>query len=80
MTNTDHTFRITCDCETCKINAVKVGQPFPLTALIRPTAAKGLGITERTANKASKVHRMVYAAYDPSLEGLSAERRFSVPA
>jgi hypothetical protein len=76
----DHTFRITCDCETCKINAERLGADFPLAALIRPQAADGLGITLRTANKASKVHRMVWSAYDPSQGSLPTARRFAVPA
>jgi len=79
MTTTEHTFRISCDCNVCETNAAKRGLPFPLTALIRPLAAKNLGVTERNANKASKVHRMVYAAHDPSLVGYKGSR-FSVPA
>ena len=77
---TEHTFRVTCDCGTCETNAKHLGRPFPLAANIRPLAAKNLGITERNANKASKVHRMVWSAYDPSLVNLPDARRFSVPA
>ena len=78
--NQQHTVRVTCDCEVCKVNAERVGKPFPLAALIRPLAAKNLGVTERNANKASKVHGFVYAAHDPSTKGLPVERRFSIPA
>ena len=78
--NTTHTVRVTCDCTICETNAKHVGAAFPLAALIRPLAAKNLGITERNASKASKVHRMVWSAYDPSLVNMAAERRFSVPA
>ena len=74
-----HTVQITCDCDTCKANAAKIGQPFPLAALIRPEAAQGLGITARNAGKASKTHRLVYAAHDPSLRGYNGPR-ISIPA
>ena len=78
--NTTHTVRVTCDCAICETNAANLGLPFPLAALIRPLAAKNLGVTERNANKASKVHGFVYTAHDPSLVNLPAERRFAVPA
>jgi hypothetical protein len=78
--NAAHTFRVTCDCAICEQNAEHVGAAFPLAALIRPLAAKNLGVTERNANKASKVHGFVYTAYDPSLASLPTERRFAVPA
>lgn len=80
MTNTDHTFRVSCDCNTCKVNAANRGLPFPLAALIRPLAAKNLGVTEKNAHKASKVHGFVYAAHDPSLINQPTARRFAVPA
>jgi hypothetical protein len=78
MNTPAHTVRVSCDCDVCKVNAAALGLPFPLAALIRPLAAKNLGVTERNANKASKVHGFVYTAYDPSLKGLPVERRFAV--
>lgn len=78
--NTTHTVRVTCDCKVCEINAEKRGLPFPLAALIRPLAAKNLGVTERNANQASKVHGFVYTAHDPSLVSLPTERRFAIAA
>lgn len=76
---TEYTVRVTCDCSICETNAKRVGAAFPLAAAIRPIAAKGLGITARNANRASKVHGIVYFAHDPSLAGFSGPR-LSVPA
>ena len=59
--------RITCNCSTCETNAANLGTAFPMAAEVSSAMAAGLGITERNADKASKVHRLVATAHDPSL-------------
>ena len=80
MNTNQHTVRVSCNCDICKVNAEKVGAAFPLVALIREQAAAGLGVTTRNANSARKVHGFVWSAYDPSQANMATERRFSIPA
>jgi len=76
MTTTATRVRISCNCETCKTNAAKIGAAFPLVAEVNALMAEGLKITPRTANKPSKVHGLVYAAHDPSLRGSAQAAKF----
>jgi hypothetical protein len=62
-----HTVRVSCDCDTCKVNAAKVGASFPLVAWMTEQGAATLKITARNADKASKVHGVVYMAHHPVL-------------
>jgi len=74
MNHSDYTVHITCDCDTCKTNATRLGLAFPLAARIRPVTASGLGITEKNSGRKSKTHGLVYAAHDPSLRGYKGTR------
>lgn len=78
MSTDDYTVRISCPCATCATNAEFLGLTAPLAALIRPLAAKNLGITDRNANT-KKVHGLVYSAHDPSLLGYKGGR-IAIPA
>ena len=61
------TIRVTCNCEYCAEYAERTGRTFPLAADVNAKMAAGCKITERNANKASKTHGLVHAAYDTSL-------------
>lgn len=67
---------VTCDCPICESNATYLGLAFPLTAYVNARMAAALKITAKNANSAKKVHRLVYAAYDPSLAGAAYPARF----
>ncbi len=75
-----YTVRITCKCILCQENAERLGITAPLAAMVRPELADGLRITRPdSASKTSTVHRLVYAAHDPSLRGYSGTLA-SIPA
>ena len=71
-----HTVRISCDCDTCKINAAKVGHAFPLAAYITEGAAQLLKITAKNADRASKTHNTVEMAHHPFF---SHAQRMAIP-
>lgn len=71
-TNSTHTVRISCDCATCKINAVKVGAPFPLAALITEAAAAKM----TPKNRRQMTHGIVYMAHQPIV---GAAQRMAIP-
>lgn len=48
--------RVTCACKACKVNAAKVGQPFPLVAFVNPKMAAAVG---------SDTHFAVNMAHEP---------------
>lgn len=56
--------RIACKCDTCKVNAAKVGAPFPLGALITERMAETLKYRDGYTGK--RAHGLVWNAHSPS--------------
>lgn len=74
---TGATARITCDCDTCKANAAKVGAAFPLAADWTPKADKAAATLAKTAKAR---HSLVTMAHSPLMVEQVAARAVGVVA
>lgn len=61
--------RVSCACKVCRVNAEKVGAPFPLAAEIPQALADQIG---------KRVHDVVYIAWEPGALGEALRQKAGI--